>query len=508
MQERIDRLQQELREKNDASKEPPTPLFSTPFTDDVMNTHYSQDLRIPMMRTYIGRSDPQEHIDMYYGNMLMLGVSDAVICRAFFARLAGKAAEWFRKLEPWSVGNFSQLADKFVRRFAVNRLKKKPYTYLNLVKQGVGEALSVFLQRWDREVEQVEPMEDQAAIQAFLTSLRSGALYYDLIVNPPKTYEEAITRARHHADATEANLAKRRDEHPVSRDRNHDPRRDRQRFKQRGRPEDGPRFTSLTRPLVEVLQYAEQCNLVHPPEPIPEGTDKNKYCAFHKTKGHDTAKCIALRLVIEQLIQNGELDQFVKKHERDEEKFKKNVWKRNPKEQSKAPGPHGSSDDKATGKKPVINVIYGGPEGGDSSRQRKQWARNLYVGSVHSEPREKKKRVEPIFFTDEDLPLHGEAHSDSLVITMDINGTDVQRVLVDTGSSVNILYFDVFTRLGLTTDQLTPIWTPLSGFTGDSIKAEGVISLNVELGIQPNILRTIMEFVVVKLKCVHNAILG
>ncbi|XP_031091051.1 uncharacterized protein LOC115996046 [Ipomoea triloba] len=307
-------------------------------------------------------------------------------------------------------------------------------------------------------------MEDQATIQALLTSLRSGPLYYDLFVHPPKTYEEAITRARHHADATEANMAKRREEQPVGRDRGHDPRRDRHRFKQRGRLEDGPRFTSLTKPLVEVLQYAEQCNLVHPPDPVPEGPDKNKYCAFHKTKGHETSECIALRLVNEQLIQNGELEQFVKRDERDKGKLKKNVWKRNTKEQSKAPGPHGSSDDKAAGKKPIIHVIYGRPEGGDSSRQRKQWARNLYVGSVHSEPREKKKRVEPIFFPDEDLPIHGEAHSDSLVITMDINGTDVQRILVDTGISVNILYFDVFTQLDLSIDQLTPHTDPVVWF--------------------------------------------
>ncbi|XP_031116497.1 uncharacterized protein LOC116020154 [Ipomoea triloba] len=351
-------------------------------------------------------------------------------------------------------------------------------------------------------------MEDQAAIHALLTLLRSGPLYYDLVVHPPKTYKEAITRARHHADAIKANMANTREEQPIGRDKGHDPRRDRQRFKQRARQEDGPRFTPLTKPLVEVLQYAEQCNLVHPPDPVPEGPDKNKYCVFHKTKGHETAECIALRLVIEQLIQNGELEQFVKKDERDKGKFKKNVWKRNPKGQSNAPGLHGLSDDKAAGKKPVIHVIYGGPEGGDSSRQRKQWARNLYVGSVHSEPREKKKRVELIFFTDEDLPIHGEAHNDSLVITMDINGTNVQRILVDTGSSVNILYFDVFTQLGLSTDQLTPIWTPLSGFTGDSIEAEGVISLNVELRTQPNVLMTTMEFVVVKLKCIHNAILG
>lgn len=120
----------------------------------------------------------------------------------------------------------------------------------------------------------------------------------------------------------------------------------------------------------------------------------------------------------------------------------------------------------------------------------------------------KKKKIEPITFNDNDLPTSGQAHSDSLVITMDIQGTDVQRILVDKGSSINILYDDVFRQLGLQPDQLQPIKTPLPGFTGDSIEAEGVIGLAVELGNQPNVLRTTMEFVVVKLKCVHNAILG
>ncbi|VFQ65590.1 unnamed protein product [Cuscuta campestris] len=48
-------------------------------------------------------------------------------------------------------------------------------------------------------------------------------------------------------------------------------------------------------------------------------------------------------------------------------------------------------------------------------------------------------RRELIVFTDRDLPATCKDHSDPLVITMDINGVDVARVLVDTGSSVNIL---------------------------------------------------------------------
>ncbi|XP_031120311.1 uncharacterized protein LOC116023449 [Ipomoea triloba] len=303
----------------------------------------------------------------------MLGVSDAVICRAFFATLVGKAAEWFKDLERGSIRNFDQLADKFVKRFAASKSRKKSYTCLNKV-----------------------------AIQAFLASLCSGALYYDLIVNPPRTYEKAITRAKHHADATEANMAKRRDEQPANRDRGHDQRKNKPPFKhvkQHNRPDDVPRFTPLNRPLVEVLQFAEQCNLIHPPEPVPEGEDKSKYCAFHRVKGHNTSECMAfhrvkghntsecmalrrvkghntsecmaLRMLIEQLIQNGELGQFVMKGDRNKGKTEMNVWKRNPEKNNKAFVPPGSADEKAVGKKPVIHVIYGGPEGGDSSHQRK-----------------------------------------------------------------------------------------------------------------------------------------
>ena len=163
----MDQLQRELREKNKEG-EPSSSLIDTPFTNDVMSTHYPQDLRIPLVRTYNGRSDPQDHINMYYGSMLMLGVCDVVICRAFFAILVGRAAEWFRSLEPHSIANFSQLADKFVRRFAANKSRKKPYTYLNKVKQDVGETLSAYLSRWEREIDQVEPMEDQVAVHAFL----------------------------------------------------------------------------------------------------------------------------------------------------------------------------------------------------------------------------------------------------------------------------------------------------------------------------------------------------
>lgn len=32
--------------------------------------------------------------------------------------------------------------------------------------------------------------------------------------------------------------------------------------------------------------------------------------------------------------------------------------------------------------KPRTNVIFGGPKGGDTSGERKKWARRLYVGVI------------------------------------------------------------------------------------------------------------------------------
>ncbi|VFQ98060.1 unnamed protein product, partial [Cuscuta campestris] len=156
-----------------------------------------------------------------------------------------------------------------------------------------------------------------------------------------------------------------------------------------------------------------------------------------------------------------------------------------------------------------IGMIFGGPEGGDSAAQRKNWVRSIYVGEVSAEPpRRKHTRREPIVFTDRDLPPTGEDHSDPLVITMDINGVDVARVLVDTGNSVNILYLETFQKHRLCRTQLEPLKTPLSGFTGDTVEAEGSIVLPVELRSGEKTVWKKMRFIVVDIKCVHNAILG
>lgn len=61
----------------------------------------------------------------------------------------------------------------------------------------------------------------------------------------------------------------------------------------------------------------------------------------------------------------------------------------------------------------------------------------------------KMSKIEPIYFIDEDFLRRLMHHRDALVVALDINEMVVCWVLVDTDNSVNVLYYDTFTKMGL-----------------------------------------------------------
>ncbi|XP_065039398.1 uncharacterized protein LOC135673926 [Musa acuminata AAA Group] len=80
--------------------------------------------------------------------------------------------------------------------------------------------------------------------------------------------------------------------------------------------------------------------------------------------------------------------------------------------------------------------------------------------------------------------------------------------MVDTGSSADILYFDAFQKLGLARENLSPMCSALTGFTGDSISPLGAITLPLTLGTPPRSKTVMTTFLVVDLPTAYNAILG
>lgn len=70
----------------------------------------------------------------------------------------------------------------------------------------------------------------------------------------------------------------------------------------------------------------------------------------------------------------------------------------------------------------------------------------------------------------------------ALVMTVDIEGHRVRRVLMDNRSFADILYFDAFRRMGLSEAQLMPTDSPLVRFNGGMVYHLGSISLDFQMG--------------------------
>ena len=115
----------------------------------------------------------------------------------------------------------------------------------------------------------------------------------------------------------------------------------------------------------------------------------------------------------------------------------------------------------------------------------------------------------PITFTEEDARHVHFPHNDPLVVEAQIANKKVSRILVDNGSSVNILFKAAFHAIGLTERDLTPCPVQLQGFNGDALMPLGKIQLPVTLrGDHDACAFKHCTFVVVDCPTAYNAILG
>ena len=78
-------------------------------------------------------------------------------------------------------------------------------------------------------------------------------------------------------------------------------------------------------------------------------------------------------------------------------------------------------------------------------------------------------------FSDEDKIGTVQRHDDALVITLQIGGYNVKRVMVDQGSVAEIMYPDLYKGLNLKVEDLTPYSSPLVSFKEKIIIPKGQI---------------------------------
>ncbi|KAK3029542.1 hypothetical protein RJ639_038501 [Escallonia herrerae] len=207
--------------------------------------------------------------------------------------------------------------------------------------------------------------------------------------------------------------------------------------------------------------------------------------------GHTTEECEVLQREIENLIAKGQLKQFVKSNHRQQSGGRNNSRRA----------------DEAPPKEPhVINTISGGPSAdGPSSSLRKAYTRQV---NLTQGPAKRTKASISLEFNDADLDGVSLPHDDALVITLCIDAFQVKRILVDTGSSADIIFEDAFNQMGISNDRVKPISSFLYGFIGASAPVKGIASLTVITGEGPRQAVHTLDFLIVKVRSSYNGILG
>ena len=146
--------------------------------------------------------------------------------------------------------------------------------------------------------------------------------------------------------------------------------------------------------------------------------------------------CYDLKQQIEALIREGKLQKFINKERTDTHPREQALWWDN-----NHPRP------------PVgdIRMIIGGTTTTGSSRKaRKTYLRMVQNVQITGSVLKISRRESPVIgFSEEDVRRLHHPHDDALVVSVRVGDYNVHRMLVDNGSSTDILYYPAFQQMGI-----------------------------------------------------------
>ena len=330
MRKEMDELRSAIKEKTERSVDRLVRATDSPFTTAVLECPVPSKFRLPQLELFDGLKDPQDHLNTFKTTLGLQQPPDQILCRSFPTILKGAAREWFTKLPTSSVDSFEQLSNAYLCHFIGGQRPKRPADHLLTIRQGEKETLRSYVKSFTHETLEVDEADNKVQLTTFKAGLRSRDLVASLAKNPPRTVAKMLLKAQKYMNAEDAVAAIRDDEKPGDKGRK-DERRGQKRESPDRRTTDTNRRrddkstrtfamddTPLVMPIDKILMQIKDEHYLKWPRPLhssPHIRDKNKYCRFHKDHGHYMEYCRDLKEQIEELIQKGKLQKYVKNGE-------------------------------------------------------------------------------------------------------------------------------------------------------------------------------------------------
>ncbi|XP_010424166.1 PREDICTED: uncharacterized protein LOC104709214 [Camelina sativa] len=221
--------------------------------------------------------------------------------------------------------------------------------------------------------------------------------------------------------------------------------------------------------------------------------DTSKWCEFHNDHGHKTKDCISLKMEVNELLKKGHLREYLldKTHNHMDGESNKQIAIAN------APILPPKHDR-------VINVISGGSKiSGITHSAAKRNTKAVKNSQSRGHATKGDTSSYTITFTTDESSVP-TLHHDALVIQLTVATCLMKRILIDNGSSTNILYMQAYKELVLDEGGLTRKSIPLVGFSGEVKQSIGEVTLPVYAeGVNKH-----TKFLVVDCASAYNAIMG
>uniref|UniRef100_A0A2N9HMF9 RNA-directed DNA polymerase n=1 Tax=Fagus sylvatica TaxID=28930 RepID=A0A2N9HMF9_FAGSY len=456
------------------------------FLDEIECTKLPPRYTAPGFEMYNGRTDPVAHIGHYHQRMALSLRNDALMCKLFPSSLGEVALRWFNQIGRGTISSWDQMAEAFVGRFITNSRKPKGMDALMTMKIGPNESIKNYAARYSETYNEVDGCGEDVAVSTFKLGLPvDSGLRQSLSKRPPSNMKKLMSRIeqfiRLEEDRDNGTTAKA--EVPV---RLVNPRSSVQSNKVPRvatvpsnfvAPSFKAHRTVFKEPIYRILEKIKEEPFFVRPQKLPgdPATRNHKpMCHYHRERGHPTENCHMFKSHLDQLVSDGHLGEYVNHSLTEQEKTKENTGR---------PGNPGTAP---TGVIHVIPSPLCTPIGAASYRSDLQKAFHLRQSYEISDS------------------AHLLPHNDPLVITLRIGNYDVKRVLIDQGSFAEVMYQELFEKLGLGKSDLSEYSSPVFGFSGESTIPVGKTTLPVLAG--PINLQT--EFIVIQAPSPYNAIMG
>ncbi|KAJ1379628.1 hypothetical protein SESBI_46735 [Sesbania bispinosa] len=115
-----------------------------PFSPEIAEAQFPPDFKEPRLKDYDGTTDPQVHVTVFKTQMLKKEVGDALQCKMFSGTLTGSAMIWYSNLPPLSINDTQDFLKKFLAQFSAQRSRKMTSGKLFCVRQKAGRKKDTF----------------------------------------------------------------------------------------------------------------------------------------------------------------------------------------------------------------------------------------------------------------------------------------------------------------------------------------------------------------------------